>query len=73
MSIGKIFVGVFVIVIGIALWFMLATPQGALTQVLFSTPADRFAFTETFSSFQFIYFLIVMGAGIGIILWGSQT
>lgn len=73
MGIGKIFIGVVLIVIGIAIWFMLSSPEGALTHVLYSTPADRYNFTQTFAGFQFIYFLIIFGLGIGIILWGTQS
>ena len=73
MGIGKIFAGVVLIVIGIAIWFMLASPDAALTQVLFSTPSARYDFTQTFANFQFIYFIITFGLGIGIIVWGTQS
>ena len=73
MGIGKIFFGVVLIVIGIAIWFMLSSPEGALTQVLYSTPSSRYEFTQTFANFQFLYFIIVFGAGIGIIILGTQS
>jgi hypothetical protein len=73
MGIGKIFIGVVLLVIGIAIWFMLSSPEGALTQVLFSTPSARYDFTQTFASFQFIYFIAMFGIGIGMILWGTQS
>jgi hypothetical protein len=73
MGIGKIFFGVMVLVIGISMWLMMATPQGALTQVMFSSPSARMSFSETIQSFQLLYFLVVIGGGIGLIIWGSQS
>jgi hypothetical protein len=73
MGIEKIFIGVVIIMIGIILWFMLASPDAALTQVLFSTPAARYSFTQTFANFQFLYFFVIFAAGISIVLWGAQS
>lgn len=73
MGIGKIFFGAVIIIIGITIWFMLSTPQGALNQVLFSTPAERYSFSQTFTQFQFLYFIIVFAAGIGMVVWGTQS
>ena len=67
------FIGVVIMVIGIAIWFTLSTPQGALTQVMFATAGERSAFVDHVKSLQFIYFLLVIGSGIGMIIWGSQS
>ena len=68
-----IFFGVLVLIIGISVWFMLSTPQGALTQVMYGTPAERMDFADTVQSLKLIYFLVVFGVGIGTIIWGSQS
>jgi len=70
MGIGKIFAGVVLIVIGISIWFMIF---GDALNVFISTPGERFAFREAFSNFQFIYFILTFGLGIGIIVWGAQS
>jgi hypothetical protein len=70
MGIGKIFFGVVLIVIGVAIWFMI---QGDALGVFIQSPQDRFNFREAFGQFQFIYFLLTFGLGIGVILWGTQS
>ena len=73
MGMGKMFIGVVIMVIGIAIWFTLSTPQGALTQVMFANAGERANFADAVKSLQFIYFLLVIGSGIGMIIWGSQS
>jgi hypothetical protein len=73
MGMGKIFIGVVVIIIGVVIWMMMSTPQGALTQVMFATPGERMAFVDSIAGLQLLYFLAVIGGGIGLIIWGSQS
>ena len=70
MGIGKIFFGVVLIIIGIAVWFMVF---GDALNVFIGAPQDRFEFREAFSQFQFIYFILTFGLGIGMVLWGTQS
>ena len=49
------------------------SPQGAITQLLGSTPSARTQIVDTVQSFQLLYFLLVIGGGVGIIMWGSQS
>ena len=62
--------GVGIIVLGIVLWFSLF---GDMLNVLVENPQDRYELRQKLESFQTAYFLLVVFAGIGIIVWGSQT
>lgn len=73
MGMAKIFIGVVIIVIGVVLWFAISTPQGALTQIMFDNPSARMGFSDAVQGLQLLYFLAVIGSGIGIIIWGSQS
>ena len=70
MGIGKIFIGAAIIVIGLVIWFSLFSD---MLNVFIDSPQERYNFRENLESFQGLYFLIIIAAGVGIILWGSQT
>jgi hypothetical protein len=72
MGMGKIFIGAIILIAGIVAWLMLASPQGALTQLMFATPTERMNFVDALRGLQVLYFLAVIGGGIGLIIWGSQ-
>ena len=73
MGVGKIAIGLFVIVLGVVIWSMLSSPEGAITQLLYASPSARYDFSQTVQSLKAIYFLLVSGTGIGLIIWGSQS
>ena len=70
MSIGKIFFGVGIIVIGIVIWFSIFS---STLNVFIESPQQRYEFRENVREFQTIYFLILIFASIGFIIWGAQT
>jgi len=70
MGIGKILLGVGIIVIGIVIWFSMFSDA---MNVFVENPQERYDLRLKIESFQTVYFLLVMFAGIGIIVWGSQT
>ena len=70
MGIGKIFIGVAIIVIGSLIWFSMFSD---MLDVFVDSPQARYDFREDLSQFQAIYFLIVIVAGIGLVLWGAQS
>ena len=72
MGMGKIIFGVIFLIVAILTWSMLASPEGAVTQLLFATPAERFSFSESLQSLKAIYFLVSFGIGLGVIFWGVQ-
>lgn len=73
MSMVKIVLGVLILVIGIALWFMISTPDAPITKMFISTPSERFAFTENLAAFQPLYFLITSAFGVLMIIWGARS
>jgi len=71
-NIVKILIGLMVLILGILIWSMLANPSGAITQLIYSTPAERFSFSETLNSLKLIYFFAVFAVGLGLVFWGIQ-
>ena len=70
MGMGKVFIGVAIIVIGIVIWFSLFSD---MLNIFIESPQARYEFRQDLEKVQPIYFLIIIVLGIGIILWGSQT
>ncbi|MCD6575632.1 MAG: hypothetical protein J7K73_00545 [Nanoarchaeota archaeon] len=70
MGMGKIFFGVAIIVIGMVIWFSLFSD---MLSVFIDSPQARYDFRQNLEKVQTIYFLVVILAGVGLILWGAQT
>ena len=54
MGIGKIFIGVAIIVIGLTIWFAMFSD---MMNVFVESPQERYDFREQLESFQGIYYL----------------
>lgn len=70
MGIGRIFLGVAVIIIGIVIWFSMFSDA---LDIFIKSPQKRYEFREMLEKVKLIYFLVIIVIGICLILWGSQT
>ena len=71
MGVGKIFVGVVIIVLAITIWAGIMHTN--MLNVFVDSPDRRYEFRETLEQFQAIYFILAIGAGIGLAVWGAQS
>jgi hypothetical protein len=72
MGIGKIFMGVALIVGWIVVKFGIIENKSGLSAFI-ADPAQRFALVEAFHGVEPVVWILVLMAGFGIIIWGSQS
>jgi amino acid transporter len=70
MGIGKIIFGIAIIVIGITIWFSMFSDA---LNIFIESPQERYDFRQSLEKVQAIYFLVIILAGVGLVLWGAQT
>jgi hypothetical protein len=72
MGIGKIFVGLGIIVGWIVIKFGILESKSGLS-VFISDPAQRFALLEAFHGIEPVLWIVVLMAAIGLMIWGTQS
>lgn len=72
MGIGKIFLGLGIIVGWIVAKFGIMENKSALS-IFIADPAQRFALLESFHGLEPVLWIVVLIMAIGLMVWGTQS